>query len=175
MDKNSLRQYIREEKKRHSKSELLSQSEIILSKLENNEHFIEAKNIMLYASLPDEVYTLDFIEKWRNKKHIILPVVLGDDIIPTALEDEVSLAKGSFNIPEPQNNPYKGNFDLIIVPGMAFDKQGNRLGRGKGYYDRFLVNNKNVYKIGICFDFQFLDVIPSEDHDQKIDEIITVL
>lgn len=173
MDKNSLRQYIRQEKKKRTKEQLFLQSENILRQLENNEHFQSARNVMLYASLPDEVQTLDFLEKWRREKNIILPVVDGDDIIPTALEDGISLEKGSFNIPEPQNNPYNGDFDLIVIPGMAFDRQGNRLGRGKGYYDRFLAAHQDVYTIGICFDFQLIETIPSEPHDRKVNKVIT--
>lgn len=173
MDKNSLRQYIRQEKKKRTKEQLLLQSENILRQLENDEHFQSAHNVMLYASLPDEVQTLDFLEKWRREKNIILPVVDGDDIIPTALEDGISLEKGSFNIPEPQNNPYTKGFDLIVIPGMAFDRQGNRLGRGKGYYDRFLAAHQDVYTIGICFDFQLIETIPSEPHDRKVNKVIT--
>lgn len=101
---------------------------------------------MLFASLPDEVNTHSFIEKWRNKKHIILPTVSGDDIIPVELGKETTFATGDFNIMEPQNEPYHGSLDLIVVPGVAFDSDGNRIGRGKGYYDRFLSHHPKVKK-----------------------------
>lgn len=73
IDKKELRSHIKALKKQHSKEELLEQSRLILNKLENNKSFIDAKIVMLYSSLPDEVFTHDFLEKWRDEKRIILP------------------------------------------------------------------------------------------------------
>ena len=174
MDKKTLRQQIRILKKRYSREELLAQSEQILQRLAAHPRFLQAEKVMLYASLPDEVQTLDFIEIWRHRKTIILPTVVGDDIIPVELEENVAFAEGDFHIPEPQNHPYTGEFDLIVVPGMAFDPDGHRLGRGKGYYDRFLAQHPNVYTIGICFNFQLLPEVPSEPHDRIMDEVISL-
>lgn len=174
MEKKTLRQQIRALKKQHSSEELLVQSEQILQRLTAHPRFIQAEKIMLYASLPDEVQTLDFIEIWRHRKTIILPTVVGDDIIPVELAENVAFAEGDFHIPEPQNHPYTGGFDLIVVPGMAFDTNGHRLGRGRGYYDRFLAQHPDVHTIGICFDFQLLPEIPFEAHDKTIDEVISL-
>lgn len=173
MDKKELRANIKTLKRQHSKESLLEQSKLILDKLENHEYFKEAKTVMLYSSLPDEVNTHDFLEKWRNEKKIILPTVVGDDIIPVELSKDTDFAIGDFNIMEPQNEPYEGSYDLIIVPGVAFDKNGNRIGRGKGYYDRFLCKHLDVRRIGICFDFQLVDNVPTEDNDIRMDEVIT--
>ena len=174
MNKTELRSHIKALKRQHSKEELLEQSKVILNKLECHKSFIEAKTVMLYSSLPDEVHTHDFLEKWRNEKKIILPTVVGDDIIPVELSKETDFAIGDFNILEPQNEPYNGNYDLIVVPGVAFDKNGNRIGRGKGYYDRFLCKHLDVKRIGICFDFQLVDSVPTEDNDIKMDEVISI-
>ena len=174
MDKKELRLYIKTLKKQHSKESLQEQSRLILNKLENNMSFIEAKTVMLYSSLPDEVQTHDFLKKWRDEKKIILPTVVGDDIIPVELSKETDFAIGDFNILEPQNEPYNGDYDLIIVPGVAFDRNGNRIGRGKGYYDRFLSKHLDVKRIGICFDFQFIDEVPTEDNDIRMDEVISL-
>lgn len=174
MDKKELRLHIKTLKKRHSKDELKRQSEEILSILENNKAFIEAETVMLYSSLPDEVQTHDFLSKWRNKKKIILPTVVGDDIVPVELSKDTDFAIGDFNILEPQNEPYTGSYDLIVVPGVAFDRQGNRIGRGKGYYDRFLCKHLDVMRIGICFNFQFVDEVPIEDNDIKMHEVLTI-
>ena len=174
MDKKELRLHIKTLKKQHSKDELKRQSELILEKLENNKSFIEAKTVMLYSSLPDEVQTHGFLAKWRNEKKIILPTVVGDDIIPVELTKDTDFAIGDFNILEPQNEAYTGTYDLIVVPGVAFDKNGNRLGRGKGYYDRFLCKHLEVKRIGICFDFQFVDEVPTEDNDIKMHEVLTI-
>ena len=172
MDKKALRQEIRTRKKACTQEQLQEESAWIMSKLAEHPDFQHAEIVMLYASLPDEVQTLDFIEQWRSRKRIILPTVVGDDIIPVELTAGSGMVEGDFHILEPENNPYEGPLDLIVVPGMAFDRQGHRLGRGKGYYDRFLIKYPEVKTIGICFGFQLLDEVPAEPHDQLIDEII---
>lgn len=174
MDKKELRSHIKALKRQHTKVSLIEQSSLILNKLESHKDFIEAKTVMLYSSLPDEVQTIEFIEKWRHKKRIILPTVVGDDIIPVELTDDTDFAIGDFNILEPQNKPYNGSYDLIIVPGVAFDKDGNRIGRGKGYYDRFLSKHMDIKRIGICFDFQLIEEVPTEENDIRMHEIISI-
>ena len=174
MDKKTLRAEIKALKKLHTKEQLSEQSEKILAQLEQHPDFVKAERVMLYSALPDEVQTQAFLEKWHLKKQIILPTVVGDDIIPVAYGKDTSFAVGDFNILEPQNEPYKGDFDLIIVPGVAFDRKGNRLGRGRGYYDRFLCQHLDVKRIGICFDFQLLDEIPTEPFDITMDEVISL-
>lgn len=174
MDKKELRTHIKALKKQHSKESLLEQSRMILDKLEKHKSFIEAEVVMLYSSLPDEVQTHDFLAKWRDEKKIILPTVVGDDIVPVELSKETDFAIGDFNILEPQNEPYNGGYDLIVVPGVAFDRKGNRIGRGKGYYDRFLCQHLDVERIGICFDFQLIDEVPTDDNDITMNEVISL-
>ena len=174
MEKKELRANIKALKKQHTKEQLLEQSEKILAKLEQHPDFAKAEKVMLYSALPDEVQTQAFLEKWHLKKQIILPTVVGDDIIPVEYAQETTFAVGDFNILEPQNEPYTGDFDLIIVPGVAFDRQGNRLGRGKGYYDRFLSQHLDVKRIGICFDFQLVEAIPTEPFDIRMNEVISI-
>ena len=174
MEKKELRTLIKTLKKQHTKEQLLEQSEKILTKLEQHPDFVKADTVMLYSALPDEVQTQAFLEKWHLKKHIILPTVVGDDIIPVAYGEDTAFAVGDFNILEPQNEPYTGGFDLIVVPGVAFDRNGNRLGRGRGYYDRFLCQHLDVKRIGICFDFQLIDEVPAESFDIRMDEVISL-
>ncbi len=174
MDKKELRANIKLLKKQHTKEQLLEQSEIILSKLEQHPDFQKAHIVMIYSALPDEVQTQAFLEKWRHKKKIILPTVVSDDIIPVELAENTGFAVGDFNILEPQNEPYTGDYDLIVVPGVAFDRNGNRIGRGRGYYDRFLCKHLNVKRIGICFDFQLVDEVPTEPNDIRMNEVITL-
>lgn len=174
MDKKTLRQEIRALKKNYSREQLIFQSDSIMSKLEVHPDFSKCQIVMLYASLPDEVNTMSFIDKWKTKKRIILPTVVGDDIIPVELTAESQMVEGDFHILEPENRPYEGPIDLIVVPGMAFDREGHRLGRGRGYYDRFLKKYPKVKTIGICFDFQLLEQIPLEPHDQVVGEVITL-
>jgi len=171
--KQGLRSYMRNMKKRQNPAQLDEQSKLIMSMLEKAPVFKNAQTVMLYSSLPDEVRTTEFIEKWRDSKHIILPTVVSDDIVPVELTPDTPFAVGDFNILEPQNRPYTGSYDLIVVPGMAFDPLGNRLGRGKGYYDRFLAQHKEVEKIGICFDFQLVEHVPTEPNDIQMDAVLT--
>lgn len=174
MDKKELRANIKLLKKQHTKEQLLEQSELILAKLERHPDFRNARIVMLYSALPDEVQTQAFLEKWRHEKKIILPTVVGDDIIPVELAENTGFAVGDFNILEPQNEPYTGGYDLIVVPGVAFDRNGNRIGRGRGYYDRFLCKHLDVKRIGICFDFQLVDKVPTEPNDIKMNEVISL-
>ena len=173
MDKKSLRQEIRRRKKEHTQEAMMLQSERIMKKLAAHPAFVAAERVMLYASLPDEVQTLAFIDEWKGRKHIILPTVVGDDIVPVETTLEGKMVEGDFHILEPENNPYEGSFDLIVVPGMAFDRAGHRLGRGRGYYDRFLAKHPDVKTIGLCFDFQLVEEIPTEAHDKVVEAVIT--
>ena len=171
--KQELRQRIRQLKKEHTPEQMARQSEAIMAKLETHPDFVAAREVMLYSSLPDEVQTQAFIQKWRSQKRIVLPTVVGDDIIPVELDEGTQFAEGEFHIMEPQNHPYRGSFDLIVVPGMAFDAAGHRLGRGRGYYDRFLCQHPQVKKIGLCFDFQKVPTVPTEPFDIVMDEVLS--
>jgi 5-formyltetrahydrofolate cyclo-ligase len=100
-----------------------------------------------------------------------LPVVSGNDLIIKVFSGKFRL--GAFGIREPVGetiNDY-GQIELAVIPGMAFDRSGNRLGRGKGYYDRF-VPQLSAYKIGLCFPFQLVDNVPADTYDQLMDEVI---
>lgn len=174
MEKQEWRKYIKQLKKQYDKTWLENTSMQIMHLLENHPYFVQSRNVMLYYALPDEVQTAAFINKWRYQKRIILPTVAGDNIIPVELTGNTSFAEGDFHIMEPQNHPYEGDFDLIVVPGVAFDKQGNRLGRGRGYYDRFLCMHPHVKRIGICYPFQMIPQVPVETNDISMDDIITL-
>lgn len=141
--------------------------------LEKSVAFMMADKILMYHSLPDELSTIDFIDKWHTRKHFFLPRVNGVnlDVLPY---DRTRLQYGSFHIEEPTGDDIEDidNIELIIVPGIAYDNRGNRVGRGKGYYDRLLSRTKAT-KIGIGYDFQLLDEIDSEPHDITMDIVIT--
>ncbi len=146
----------------------------ILTSLETEKIFQEAKNILLFWSLPDEIPTHDFIIKWSKEKNIYLPVVIGDDSEIRLFTNPDKMETGAFNIAEPVGKRFSNyeEIDLIIVPGMAFDLNGNRIGRGKGYYDK-LLKHFSCPKIAICFSCQIYPSVPHEEWDQKVDKIIT--
>lgn len=125
--------------------------------------------------MKDEVHTHAFIEKWSKHKEIVLPVVTGETLELRSYSGVNGLKAGIYNIQEPVGNPFHDYsvIDLVVVPGVAFDAEGHRLGRGKGYYDR-LLPLINAVKIGICFPFQLVDHIPTEAFDIQMDEIITI-
>lgn len=175
-DKQQLRRYIAQEKKKHSAETLDRLSDRLLQQLEQHPRFRAARTLLLYHSLPDEVRTHTFIERWSHEKHLILPAVLPDNTLElrhyTGPHD---LRTGAYGISEPVGQllaDYR-SIDLALIPGVAFDSHHNRLGRGKGYYDR-LLPQLPAYKIGLCFHFQLLDgPLPTEPTDIPMDEILT--
>ena len=174
MDKKKLRKEIALEKKKHEAAELKQKSVRLLSALEQSARFQSAKTILLYYSLPDEDYTHDFIGKWCTTKNILLPVVTGDDLELREYTGPDNLHLGAFHIEEPKGEPFTDyrQIDLAIIPGVAFDTHGHRLGRGRGYYDR-LLSKLSTYNIGICFSFQVCKEVPIEPFDKTMDEVWT--
>ena len=173
--KNQLRQSVRTIKASYSPEELEALSLSLLQRLEHHPRFVEARTVLLYHSLPDEVYTHAFINRWCGKKEILLPTVVGDDLELHHYVGPECLVHGHYGILEPSGEPFMDyeRITLAIIPGMAFDCMGNRLRRGKGYYDRLLPRLPHAYKLGLCFPFQFLDEeIPHEPHDCQVDEVL---
>ena len=173
-EKKILRQEIRRLKALKTDEELLSASVRVWAQVETNPWFRKAGSVLLYWSMPDEVYTHDFIRRWRGKKTIILPAVDGNRLRLALFDGEQSLRRNaSMNLYEPQSNDYPSpqTIELALVPGIAFDRSHHRLGRGRGYYDR-LLPQLNTYNIGVCFDFQLFDTIPFEENDVMMDEIV---
>lgn len=161
------------QKKKYSKITLSDLSTEIMSRLEQTEMFRTASCVALYHALPGEVQTADFIEKWYRTKQLLLPVVQGDDLELRLYIGPEAVKAGPFGILEPVVGSLAiPTIDLIIIPGVAFDRQKNRLGRGKGYYDR-LLTSVTAPKLGVCFGFQLFDHIPAEPFDQKMDLILT--
>ena len=146
-----------------------------MSKVEDLDRFREAKVVLLYWSMEDEVQTHDFVEKWYKSKTILLPCVDGDDLRLRQYTGAECMREGEqFGIGEPTGEEYTDleSVDAIIVPGVAFDKEGHRMGRGRGFYDRLLKSTPNAYKIGVCFDFQMVESVPVEPHDVMMDRVV---
>ena len=130
---------------------------------------------MFFVSFNSEVDTHDMIRNALKNKTIIIPKVAHHEIEPSFIIDFDNLIPGKFGILEPIETmkiAYK-NIDLILVPGIAFDKEGHRIGYGFGYYDKFLKKVPKAIKIGLAFDFQIVDKIPREMHDVPVDLIVT--
>ena len=134
---------------------------------------------MLYYSLPDEVDTHTLVDSLlMSGKHILLPRVTGEGTMELRRYTGPSdLAQGAYNIMEPTGEVFDdyAAIDLIVVPGVAFDRHGHRLGRGGGFYDRFLSHPAlhHTCKVGICFPCQVVDSIPTEPHDLPVSQVIS--
>ncbi|MDB1963089.1 MULTISPECIES: 5-formyltetrahydrofolate cyclo-ligase [Clostridium] len=152
----------------------------IFNELINTDLYKRSINIFIYISFSNEINTRNIIEKaFKDKKNVFIPKVYKDDKLMKAIKlnsiDE--LKKNSMGILEPiddSNYIEKENIDLIVVPGVVFDKECNRIGYGGGYYDRYLKDIKSKEnKIALAYDLQIVDKIESEVHDIKVDYIIT--
>jgi 5-formyltetrahydrofolate cyclo-ligase len=149
------------------------QAEAVYAKIEQMPEFKESKTVLMYWSVSDELPTHAFIKKWCIAKTILLPVVKGRHMTIRPFVSEDMMTHGDFKIMEPKSgNDYLKIVDLVIVPGVAFDRKKKRIGRGKGYYDKYF-KNKHIKKWGIGFDFQLYESIPSASYDIKMDRIIT--
>ncbi|MBP5370355.1 MAG: 5-formyltetrahydrofolate cyclo-ligase [Bacteroidales bacterium] len=157
-----------------SEKELAELSVQVCAELEKNKHFQDAKIVLCFWSLPDEVHTHDFIQKWSNEKTFLLPEVIGEKLVLHTFTDIESMKVGKFGIGEPTSDVFSdySKIDLCIIPGLAFDKEGGRMGRGKGFYDRFLPQT-NCYKIGICFPWQIVPKIDCAPWDIPMDEVVS--
>ena len=173
-EKKVLRMEIRQLKRACLLEERRRKSLSVWEAVERDEVFQQAETVLAYWSMDDEVYTHDFVNKWAGSKTLLLPCVKGDELELRYFDGEERLQPGEgYAIPEPVGELFTdwGKIDLILVPGVAFDKSGNRLGRGKGYYDKVL-KQMGAYKLGVCFDFQLVERVPVEPHDVKMDRVV---
>ena len=169
MNKIELRKEIINIRKNITKKNELSN--IIVDKIVNLDIFKKSRVVALYNSMASEVNTESLINKCFNKK-VLLPRIVNNEIVFIEVNNDTKYTKSNIGVMEPIGEVYLSNIDLIIVPGLAFDNELNRLGFGMGYYDKYL-SNKNIYKIGICFDKQIVKKVPINHLDIKMDMVIT--
>ena len=177
MRKDELREQIRQQKRQFTPAQLKELSLPVLERL--RPLLREAQVILAYYALSDEVDTHSLLDELvAEGKTVLLPKVLDDTQMElrryTGPQD---LSEGAYHIMEPTGTPFTDleQINVALIPGVAFDAQGHRLGRGKGYYDRFLrmlESFPHVRKIGVCFDFQKVAEVPVDEHDMAVDEVI---
>lgn len=178
--KSSLRQHFLELLKEQASPERLKKSQKIAARLFDLPAFQKAKTVLFYASLPGEVETFAMINQaMQLHKNVALPILERNQrkMIPTLTNSLDELCPGPYGTREPHSDPSKAvdikDLDAVIVPGLAFDKANNRLGRGAGYYDRFLSSlPETTTTVGLAFDFQIVDCLPVEGHDVPLGLII---
>ena len=174
MDKDEIRAMVRARKTMLDARERIEAAERVFGALASMAAFTMAEKVLVYNSLPDELSTREFIDRWDGRKQFYLPRVNGLDleILPY---DRTRTHLGAFRIEEPDGEDTAdiADMDMIIVPAVAYDRAGNRVGRGKGYYDR-LLSKAAALTVGVCYDFQLLDEgeIEADSHDVPVKFII---
>jgi len=171
--KKQIRTDIRWLKKELSVEQKQAEADAVFREIELLPEFINAETVLFYWAMRDELPTQLAIKKWCIEKKILLPSIDQNKLVLKQYDYTGKLTQKNLGIWEPDLvENYEGKVDLVIVPGIAFDRKRNRLGRGKGYYDRFFKKYKPA-KIGVAFDCQLLDTVPIAKHDIKMDKIIT--
>ena len=152
-----------------------SESSAIQAQLEKLTIFTKAEAILCYYSHHGEVRTQELMTKWLNKKTFLLPKLTeGNTFLVQPITSLDTLEENRFGIPEPVISELEApRPELIIVPGVAFDRKGNRIGMGSGYYDRYLADKEDIPKIALAYSQQILDELPKEPYDKPVDYIIT--
>ncbi len=180
IQKSILREKLRAALKRVSVVKLKKKSNKIFSRVLKNKYYKRAKCVLLYASLPKEVSTARIIrESLKLGKTVCLPAAdsKSGNMSAWRITKVSDLRRGVFGILEPGRKKalkrHPSAIDLILVPGLGFDRKGRRLGRGKGYYDRFLIKAKRARRIGLAFKEQLVAKIPATKHDVRMHQVIT--
>ena len=177
--KKALRKEMRSRRASMSKEDRDIASHKIVSNLLNNPIYKSADTIMAYSSMPEEIQLNELFDNaFSNDKILAIPLIIGRGTMrPVFLPTVEDLVVGDFGIMTVRQDKRQfvefDNIDCVIVPGAAFDRQGNRLGLGGGYYDRFLQRVPNAKRVALSFDYQLLETVPAEPHDAKMDIIIT--
>lgn len=170
--KNLLRREVKTLRDNMSSKDKELLSKIITDKFLKEEILKKSKVIMSYMDFKNEVSTCYLHKKLIEMgKILVLPKVCGDNIVPIKYENE--FIEGKFGIKEPLGEKFLEKIDIVIVPGIVFNRRGDRIGFGRGFYDRFLSKNKAVIKYSFGYDFQLRDNFSGEEFDIKIDKLIT--
>jgi 5-formyltetrahydrofolate cyclo-ligase len=178
MNKAELRKVVKETLSKQPISEREGKSKLIINELIELKEYSKAKTILVYVSMKEEVSTDEFITRAiEDGKCVIVPAVDKNEESMTLhkINSLGELEPCYMGICEPKDRSCEApceSIDLAIVPGLAFDSGGNRLGRGKGMFDKLFEKTK-CPKIALAFDFQVIESVPVEKHDSPVDVIIT--
>ena len=177
--KKSLRKKMTSQRAKMNPDEREKLSHTIVQNLLNHEVYKNSSTIMAYASMPEEIQLHElFKDTFEKNKRLAIPFIVGRGTMrPVLLPSMEALEVGDFGILTVKQSLRKfvdiKEIDCLIVPGSAFDVQGQRLGLGGGYYDRFMKAAVNAKKIALAYDFQIVEDLPVEPHDSKVDIVIT--
>jgi len=174
--KNSLRALTEQQRRILTPEQVADFSAKIIAQLEQMDVFREARTVMLYYPIHREVDLRPLLTKYAGQKVFLFPVTHRHSMEVRPYDGEDMMRKGHYGIPEPQTPTYTGPIDLALVPGVLFDRHCHRMGRGGGYYDRWLRRHPGVYKIGVGYSFQLeREDIPHSWLDVRMNRVITPL
>lgn len=175
MDKKELRRTIRERKRAMTEEEIVQRSEKLGKLFVQSEAYKNAKTIYGYLPYNQEVRTVPMLEQaLKDGKRVAVPKVYGDEMKFLYLDDLSKVSKGYAGIPEPiADEPVADDETaLVLMPGLAFDPAGHRIGYGGGFYDKFLAAEPNHPTLALCYEFQMLPELHTEEHDIPVDTVL---
>ena len=175
MDKKELRRAIRERKRAMTEEEIVSRSAKLGALFTQSDAYKNAKTIYGYLPYNQEVRTVPMLEQaLRDGKRVAVPKVYGDEMKFLYLDDLTKVSKGYAGIPEPiADEPVADDETaLVLMPGLAFDPAGHRIGYGGGFYDKFLAAEPNHPTLALCYEFQMLPELHTEEHDIPVDTVL---
>ena len=175
MNKQELRRMIREKKRAMTAAEIEAKSETLGKLFRETEDYRNARTIYGYLPYNQEVRTVAMLEQaLRDGKRVAVPKCYGDEMKFIFMEDLSLVEKGYANIPEPiADGPIADDETaLVLMPGLAFDKDGHRIGYGGGFYDKFLAAEPGHPTLALCYDFQMLPHLETEEFDIPVDTVL---
>ena len=174
-EKRLIRKQIFAARKQCSDAQVEEWSHQITDQVLKLSEFMKANHILAYADYNHEVMTRYIIEEaWKAGKEVAVPKVVGKDMVFYRLTDFSQLEPGYFGIPEPvRGEIVKWEDALMVMPGVAFDPENNRVGYGGGFYDKYLEKHPNLHAIAIAFELQMYRELPFEEHDIKPEKVVT--
>ena len=175
MDKSALRQQIRLQKRQMTEAEIVQKSQRLFHLFTDTDFYRNARSIYGYMSYNQEVRTLPILEQaLRDGKRVAIPKCYGPEMRFIWMEDLSLTEKSSCGIPEPvSDEPIADDpHALVLMPGMAFDAAGHRIGYGGGYYDKFLAAEPDHPTLALCYDFQMLPRLETEEFDIPVDCVL---
>ena len=175
MDKKALRAAIRQQKRAMTPEEIIRKSAVLAEKFRASEAYQKAESIYGYLPYNQEVRTTPMLEQaLKDGKRVAVPKVFGEEMRFIWMTDLSQVAVGYAGIPEPvADGPVADDPQaLVLMPGLAFDPQGHRIGYGGGFYDKFLEQETQHPTLALCYDFQMLDHLETEAHDIPVDTVL---
>lgn len=174
MDKKTLRQEIRQKKRQMTEQQIVQASERLGELFVSCEEYRTAQTIYGYLPYNQEVRTVPMLEQAiRDGKRVAVPKVYGEVMRFIYMDDLTQVDEGYAGIPEPvADGPVADDKTaLVLMPGLAFDREGRRIGYGGGFYDRFLADEPEHPTVALCYEFQMVDRVPTEEFDMRVDRI----